>query len=246
MATVRTRYPLDIPESRRPSREIERDEVFPWLLEPTGPASSTAPGRPLGLLAGLHGALVFDRRTRVLSERLAQMLPPNATVLDVGCGDGSIGRLIGERRPDVTISGVDLIVQPRTHIPVTAFDGKRIPFEDGAFDIVMFVDVLHHTADPAILLAEARRVARQTVVLKDHTRDGPLAGPTLRFMDWVGNAPHGIPLPYNYWPERRWRDAFARLGLTPAIWLNKLGLYPTPATWFFDRSLHFVARRDKV
>ncbi|MCH9011860.1 MAG: class I SAM-dependent methyltransferase [Proteobacteria bacterium] len=198
------------------------------------------------LLARLHGALVFDRRTRVLSERLAQMLPPNAKVLDVGCGDGSIARLIGERRPDVTISGVDLIVRSRTHIPVAAFDGKRIPFEDGAFDIVMFVDVLHHTDDPETLLREARRVARQTVVLKDHTRDGLLAGPTLRFMDWVGNAPHGIPLPYNYWPERRWHEAFARLGLTPVIWLNKLALYPTPATWFFDRSLHFVARLDKV
>lgn len=138
-------------------------------------------------LARLHGTLVFDRRTRVLSERLAALLPAGTRVLDVGCGDGSIDRLSG-----------------------------------------------------------ARRVARQTVVLKDHTRDGLLAGPTLRFMDWVGNAPHGIPLPYNYWPERRWREAFARLGLTPAIWLNKLGLYPTPATWFFDRSLHFVARLDKV
>ncbi len=28
-------------------------------------------------------------------------------------------------------------------------------------------------------------------------------------------------------------EAFARLGVTPAIWLNKLALYPTPATWFF-------------
>ncbi len=230
----------DAAENVAPPHDQARSEVFPWLLDPAPPAPA------MGLLAGLHGALVFDRRTRVLSQRLAQMLPPNATVLDVGCGDGSIDRLIGERRADVTISGVDLIVRPRTHIPVTAFDGKRIPFEDGAFDIVMFVDVLHHTDDPEILLREARRVARQTVVLKDHTRDGPLAGATLRFMDWVGNAPHGIPLPYNYWPERRWQEAFARLGLTPAIWLNKLGLYPTPATWFFDRSLHFIARLDKV
>ncbi len=198
------------------------------------------------LLATLHGALVFDRRTRVLSERLAALLPAGARVLDVGCGDGSIDRLIAERRPDVTITGVDLIVRPETHIPVTQFDGQHIPFDDGSFDVVMFVDVLHHTQDPAILLAEARRVARQTVVLKDHTRDGLLAGPTLRFMDWVGNAPHGIPLPYNYWPERRWHETFARLGLTPAIWLNKLGLYPTLATWVFDRSLHFVARLDKI
>lgn len=196
------------------------------------------------LLAALHGALVFDRRTRVLSERLAALLPEQARVLDVGCGNGLIDRLIAERRTDVTIAGLDLIVRPETHIPVTQFDGKHIPFEDDSFDVVMFVDVLHHTDDPEILLAEARRVARAAVVLKDHTRDGVLAGPTLRFMDWVGNAPHGIPLPYNYWPEQRWREAFARLGLRPEIWLNKLGLYLTPASWLFDRSLHFIARLD--
>ncbi len=194
------------------------------------------------LLAELHGALVFDRRTQVLSERLAALLPENARVLDVGCGNGLIDRLIAAHRPDVTITGVDLSLRPETHIPVTRFDGKRIPFDDGAFDVVMFVDVLHHTEDPEILLAEARRVASRAVVLKDHTRDGFLAGPTLRFMDWVGNAPHGIPLPYNYWPERRWHEAFAGLGLTPEVWLNKLALYAAPANWLFGRSLHFIAR----
>ena len=56
------------------------------------------------LLAELHGALVFDRRTRVLSERLAALLPADAKVLDVGCGSGLIDRLIAERRQDVTIT----------------------------------------------------------------------------------------------------------------------------------------------
>jgi SAM-dependent methyltransferase len=198
----------------------------------------------MSLLARLHGDLVFDRRTQVLSDRIADLLPEAAKVLDVGCGDGLIDHLIGQRRPDLAITGVDLIVRPQTQIPVTAFDGTHIPFEDGSFDIVMFVDVLHHTDDPETLLREARRVARQGVVLKDHTRDGLLAGPTLRFMDWVGNAPHGIPLPYNYWPERRWHEAFKRIGLFPAVWLNSLSLYPAPASWLFDRSLHFIARLD--
>ncbi len=78
---------------------------------------------------------------------------------------------------------------------------------------------------------------------------GPWASsPDRPFGSWTGvdNAAHGISLPYNYWPERRSNEAFARRGLTPAIWLNKLGLDPTPATWFFDRSPHFVARLDKV
>ena len=67
---------------------------------------------------------------------------------------------------------------------------------DASFDVVMFVDVLHHTDDPLLLLQEAQRVGK-IILVKDHFRKGFLAGPTLRFMDWVGNAHHGVVLPYN-------------------------------------------------
>ncbi len=50
---------------------------------------------------------------------------------------------------------------------------------------------------PARLLAEAKRVSRGGIVIKDHFREGVLADATLRFMDWVGNAQHGVVLPYN-------------------------------------------------
>ena len=76
-----------------------------------------------------------------------------------------------------------MLVRPETKVPVKEFDGKRIPHPDKSFDVVMFVDVLHHTEDPTILLAEARRVAKPAVVLKDHCKDGVLANSTLRFMD---------------------------------------------------------------
>lgn len=197
------------------------------------------------LMDQIHGGYVFKRRTRVLSSHLAALLPPKATVLDVGCGDGTIAKLIQAHRPDVQICGIDVLVRPETYIPVTAFDGATIPHADGTFDAVMFVDVLHHTDDPMILLREAARVARHSIIIKDHHRDGFLAGPTLRFMDWVGNARHGVVLPYNYWPERRWTEAFAKLALTPTASKNHLGLYPWPARWAFERRLHFIVRLDK-
>jgi SAM-dependent methyltransferase len=198
----------------------------------------------MSVIGSLHQDLVFNRRVRILSHAMAELLPRGATVLDVGCGNGLIALLIGELRPDVTITGIDVLVRPETHIPVEAFDGSRIPRADGSVDTVMFVDVLHHTEDPEVLLREAKRVARQGLVLKDHTCDGFLAGSTLRFMDWVGNAHHGVDLPYNYWPERRWREAVDQLGLIAVHWQSRLGLYPWPAGWLFDRSLHFIARLD--
>lgn len=191
-------------------------------------------------VGALHEKLVFGRRVKVLGRHLAALIPPRAKVLDVGCGDGTLDQLILQQLPGVSIEGIDVLVRPATKIPVRPFDGAHIPYPDASFDVVMFVDVLHHTDDPLLLLQEARRVGK-IILIKDHTRKGFLAGPTLRFMDWVGNAPHGVVLPYNYWSERQWDDAFETAGLREAQRIVSLGLYPPPASWVFGRALHFAA-----
>ncbi|HEY9218255.1 MAG TPA: class I SAM-dependent methyltransferase, partial [Phenylobacterium sp.] len=166
--------------------------------------------------------------------------PQGARVLDIGCGSGDIAAAIMARRPDVAIQGVDVFVRPETRIPVAGYDGKTLPYADQTFDVAMMVDVLHHTDDPAAVMAEAKRVAKQGVLIKDHFRDGLLAGPTLRFMDWVGNAPHGVRLPYNYLSGEEWRAIWSKLSLAPSNLRDKLGIYPAPFSWVFDRGLHFV------
>jgi len=193
------------------------------------------------VIGALHAPLVFDRRTRVLAGHLAALLPAAADVVDVGCGDGTSSALIAAARPDAKLRGLDVLLRPHTRIPVELFDGTTLPLADDSADTVMFVDVLHHTVDPMVLLREAVRVARRQVLIKDHTMDGPFAGARLRFMDWVGNAPHGVVLPYNYWPERRWRAAIAALGLKVETWQTRLGLYPPPASLVFERGLHVIA-----
>lgn len=192
----------------------------------------------------LHTGLVLTRRANVLAKHMAGLIPANARVLDVGCGDGIIDNLIHQLRRDVSISGIDVLVRPSSRIPVESFDGEVIPYADFAFDAAMFIDVLHHTPAPLRLLKEGSRIAR-TVLIKDHLRDGLLAATTLRFMDWVGNAHHGVALPYNYWSRREWDAAFKQLGLVPARLDVSLGLYPSPASWFFERNLHFIAKLER-
>jgi SAM-dependent methyltransferase len=193
-----------------------------------------------GVIGAVHDRFIFSRRTRVLADHLASLIPSGSHVLDVGCGDGTIDCLIKERQPDVEIEGIDPLLRPQVHIPVRVFDGAHIPYPDRSFDVVLFVDVLHHTADPRILLREAERVGK-ALLIKDHFREGLLANETLRLMDWVGNARHGVALPFNYWPESEWIAAFDELGLNTRTMKRKLDLYPIPLSWFFDRSLHFIA-----
>lgn len=191
------------------------------------------------MLAAVHGKLVFGRRVRTLAAAIAERLPSKARVLDVGCGSGDLAALVMQLRPDVTIEGIDVLVRPGTAIPVHAYDGAHIPFADGAFDAAIVVDVLHHTDDPAAVLAEVARVA-PVVIVKDHLRDGLFANATLRFMDWIGNAAHGVRLPYNYLSRREWSGIWSALRLAPSRMATSLSLYPRPFGWAFDRGLHFV------
>jgi SAM-dependent methyltransferase len=186
--------------------------------------------------------VVFRHRVRKLAGQLAALIPAGARVPDVGCGDGLLACRIGQERPDLAIVGLDVLRRDRAHIEVALYDGKAIPFESGSFDAMMLVDVLHHADDPMALLREAVRVARSTLVLKDHTRNGLWAGPTLRFLDWAGNAHDGVALPYNYWTRDQWFRAFDSLGLDLESWVTDLRLYPPPASFAFGRSLHFIAR----
>ena len=199
----------------------------------------------LDLAGRLHQRWVHARRVRVLADRLGALLPPGARVLDVGAGDGRLAARLATTRPDLQVRCVDVKIRALSAFPVERFDGKSLPFDDGTFDAGLLVDVLHHADDPLALLAEVQRVATM-VLVKDHALEGWLADPTLRFMDWVGNARHGIPLPFRYWTRSAWLAAFEGLGLRVRSWQTALAMYPWPATWVFDRGLHFVAALEPV
>ncbi len=142
-----------------------------------------------------HRRLVYGRRIRVLARHVAELLPRDASVLDVGSGYGLLARRVMYLRPDVRIRGVDVLARPTSHIPVEIFDGVTLPFGNAQFDAVMMVDVLHHAAQQQRLLDEMARVTKRLVVIKDHSVQGLVAWRTLAFMDWSGTRVMGCPCP---------------------------------------------------
>jgi SAM-dependent methyltransferase len=147
-------------------------------------------------------------------------------------------------RPGLMFEGIDVFLRPQVAIPATQYDGQTIPYDDGTFDWVTIVDVLHHTDDPAAVLREAARVARKGIVIKDHLREGLAARQVLRFMDWVGNRGHDVRLPYNYLSRAEWNWTIDALSLGVGSWSEQIGLYPFPANFVFGRNLHFIARLE--
>lgn len=198
----------------------------------------------MSLFDRLHERGIMRQRAQRLADHLARLIPKNNSVLDVGCGDGYLDLRLLEQRPDLKIQGVEVSSRTPSQFPVTYFDGSVLPFENASFDTVMFIDVLHHTDDPLVLLREAVRVAKLGIVIKDHMLQGVLAGARLRFMDHVGNARHGVALPFNYWTGQQWKHAEGLLGLRKQVEVTKLSLYPPFADLVFGADLHFLALYD--
>jgi SAM-dependent methyltransferase len=202
----------------------------------------------LSVLKRAHGRAVFGRRVRVLSESLAQKIPPGASVLDIGCGDGTIASLITRQNPTVSIRGIEFAPRPTCLIECAPFDGVSIPHPSESFDMCMFVDVLHHAPDAqgiTRLLSEACRVSRHFVLIKDHLSENRFDYKTLQFMDWVGNRPHGVVLPYNYQSRKQWNHYFSQASLNLRDWNDQIPIYPFPFSALFGRRLHFLALLEK-
>ena len=202
----------------------------------------------LSLLKRAHGRAVFSRRVRVLSDFVAAKIPDGASVLDIGCGDGTIASLITQKNPTVNIRGIEFAPRPACLIECAPFDGATISHPSASFDVCMFVDVLHHAPDAqgiARLLSEACRVSRRFVLIKDHLSESGFDFKTLQFMDWVGNRPHGVVLPYNYQSRAQWDKYFSVAGLAVQDWNNRIPIYPFPFSALFGRRLHFVGLLGK-
>ena len=184
----------------------------------------------------------------MLAQLLAGNIPEGASVLDIGCGDGTIATSIMECAPSLTLRGIEFAPREDCRIECKTFDGGTIPYPSDSLDVCMFVDVLHHVRESQgilRLLAEARRVTRRLVLIKDHVSENWIDFKTLQFMDWVGNRPHGVVLPYNYQSRAQWNQSFREAGLAVKDWQTNIPIYPAPFSSVFGRQLHFIALLEK-
>jgi len=96
------------------------------------------------------------------------MIPPEVrSLLDVGCGDGSLLRSVdrGIRKVGVDISYTALSLVTSGHRVLASSD--ILPFRDQEFDLVLSTEVLEHLPDEVFKAScgEIQRIARRYVLI---------------------------------------------------------------------------------
>jgi len=124
-----------------------------------------------------HSASVLAVHSwRTAQNSAAYLIPhlkPHFSILDIGCGPGTITTDLAKLVPDGHVTGVEYTPEPLVearnfaekhgvkNIEFQVADIHELPFEDDSFDIVHAHQVLQHIRDPIQGLREMRRVAKK-------------------------------------------------------------------------------------
>ncbi len=92
---------------------------------------------------------------------VANLVPARCRrVLDVGCANGELGKLLQQRGHEVT--GIELVAESAERarrwlkrVEAIDIETRGFPFPAESFDAVLFADVLEHLINPWLILKEA-------------------------------------------------------------------------------------------
>jgi SAM-dependent methyltransferase len=138
---------------------------------------------------GHHESVLRSHRWRTAENSAAYLLPnlsSGMSLLDVGCGPGTITLDLARLVAPGSVVGVDRSLEALTATEALDTDGvpvsfrvgdlSSLPFDDGSFDVVHAHQVLQHVQDPVAALAEMARVCSDDGLVA--ARDGDYAAMT--------------------------------------------------------------------
>jgi ubiquinone/menaquinone biosynthesis C-methylase UbiE len=124
---------------------------------------------------GHHASVLRSHTWRTALNSAAYLLPhlkPSMTILDIGCGPGTITVDLASYIPSGHITGlerVSSVLEPAralalekgiSNISFVTGDANALEYEDNSFDVVVCHQVLQHVSDPVGILREMRRVCK--------------------------------------------------------------------------------------
>lgn len=158
-------------------------------------------------------------------DKLGHAFRGDEALLDAGCGDGGVARLLRERVRDVIALDVEPspVWRDEEGLSFQVVDAGDMPFEDESFDVVHSKDSLHHMESPGRALAEYRRVLKPGghALITEANRFNPIFFPHMT-----------LALGHDHFTRERFRGlvhaafADARFGAFEAHYVPPLNRFP--------------------
>ena len=167
------------------------------------------------LLNHVLSANVDKRWRRRVVEKLGALLPPDARVLDVGCGTGDLSVELFEKSA-AQVTGIDfcgpMLKLAKTKAPQLQFiegDALNLPFAEASFDGLTIGFALRNLADVDQGLRELLRVLKpngHVAILEFSHPANPVFASFVRFynwrlLPWIGGMVSGSRGAYEYLPD---------------------------------------------
>ncbi|GAA5860748.1 hypothetical protein JCM8547_005522 [Rhodosporidiobolus lusitaniae] len=156
--------------------------------------SDNTPSKPAFYPSGHDAAVLKSHNARTAENSAAFLLPhlkQSDSLLDVGCGPGSItitfapyvSSVLGVEHPSAGQAVLDAATESAGAAGVDGkvsfrhADALSLPFTDSFFDVVYCHQVLQHLPDPIQALKEMRRVSKRLVAAREADRGSFMAYP---------------------------------------------------------------------
>ncbi|KAK0446762.1 methyltransferase type 11 [Armillaria borealis] len=135
---------------------------------------------------GYHDSVLRAHQSRTAQNSAAYLLPslrPDMTILDVGCGPGTItadfaalvyqGHVVALDITEVVVEHARIHAEQRGLDNITFQVGSvlKLPFQDDTFDVVHAHQVIQHISDPINALREMRRVTKDGGIVAVRSSD---------------------------------------------------------------------------
>jgi len=193
---------------------------------------------------GHHESVLRSHRWRTADNSAGYLLgrlEPGMTLLDVGCGPGTVTSDLARRVAPGTVVGVDAVASiveearaeaERSGPPTVSFevgDVYELRFAEATFDVVHAHQVLQHLGDPVDALVEMRRVCRPGGLVA--VRDSDIQ--TFRFFPELADLDRAMAA---YGRLTRENGANWDAGRRLLHWANRVGfasVEPSASAWCF-------------